>query len=478
MREDTNYRFVRQLTVLAGSSGAVQLLSLLAIPLIARLYDPADFGTLGVFVALLAFASVIATLRYELAIPLPETDTSAAQILGASLLAVAVTTVGVSIAIYSCGVYLTAILGIKTPDSFLWLLPVGVFLTGVFNTFAYWGIRKQQYGRIATAKLSQNVAMLTIQAFGSAFGAFGLVLGQTAGQTAGSFRLFHAAWKDGVFRELSLSSTTRAIRTYSRFPLYSTPGAVLNTVASAAIPLFVSSIYSASAAGLYVMAVRVLGVPSSLVGTAVSQIFLANGADAFRAGRLPRLVDQVHNVLLALSVPIFLSAYLLAPIAFPLVLGDDWIDSGRIAAALAISFGVQFVSSPISMLFTITNQEGRYFYWQGSQALLALIAVAIGWGTGGYSQMLFCLAIAGLVSYGSLYVWERLTMELPVIPNSPRSQQLLIATVIVILCSTSETYFRFSSAPVLSLILFACLSPLFFFSIKSSLREVGHASLS
>jgi len=47
---------------------------LLAAPLLTRLYSPDDFGVLTVYIGILSLLSVIASLRYELAIPLPEDE--------------------------------------------------------------------------------------------------------------------------------------------------------------------------------------------------------------------------------------------------------------------------------------------------------------------------------------------------------------------------------------------------------------------
>ena len=57
-------------SLLVGGTAGVQVLTVLAAPLLTRLYSSEDFGLLSVYTSLLALIGVIFSLRYELAIPL------------------------------------------------------------------------------------------------------------------------------------------------------------------------------------------------------------------------------------------------------------------------------------------------------------------------------------------------------------------------------------------------------------------------
>src|SRR5690606_10969368 len=75
---------VADVVLLSGSTAVGQVVVILASPILARLYTPEDFGTLGVIASLLGIISVIASLRYQLAIPIPEDDEEASQLVVAS----------------------------------------------------------------------------------------------------------------------------------------------------------------------------------------------------------------------------------------------------------------------------------------------------------------------------------------------------------------------------------------------------------
>jgi len=61
------------LTLVTGTTIA-QIITVLASPVITRLYGPETFGILALFTSITSIIAVIACMRYELAIMLPESD--------------------------------------------------------------------------------------------------------------------------------------------------------------------------------------------------------------------------------------------------------------------------------------------------------------------------------------------------------------------------------------------------------------------
>ena len=78
--------FGRHVVTLASGTAVGQVLLVLALPVLTRLYTPADYGALAVYSATLTVLLVLASLRFEQAIPLPEDDRVAGSLLALSLL--------------------------------------------------------------------------------------------------------------------------------------------------------------------------------------------------------------------------------------------------------------------------------------------------------------------------------------------------------------------------------------------------------
>ena len=59
-----------------GNAGA-QVINLITIPVITRLYPPESYGVLGLFLSFSAFLIAVSCLRFEFVILLPEKDNDA-----------------------------------------------------------------------------------------------------------------------------------------------------------------------------------------------------------------------------------------------------------------------------------------------------------------------------------------------------------------------------------------------------------------
>ncbi|KEO81011.1 oligosaccharide flippase family protein [Tumebacillus flagellatus] len=85
-------RFARNVGMLASGTVLSQGLLVLIAPLLTRLYTPEEFGLLAVYTSILSLVLVVASWLYELAIPLPDDEQDAADLLGLCLLLVLVMT--------------------------------------------------------------------------------------------------------------------------------------------------------------------------------------------------------------------------------------------------------------------------------------------------------------------------------------------------------------------------------------------------
>ena len=78
--------FLGSVGVLVGGTGIAGAISALMLPVLTRLYTPHDFSLLAVLTGMIAIVSVAACLRFDIAIPVPERDSEAANVLGLAVL--------------------------------------------------------------------------------------------------------------------------------------------------------------------------------------------------------------------------------------------------------------------------------------------------------------------------------------------------------------------------------------------------------
>jgi O-antigen/teichoic acid export membrane protein len=75
--------------VIGGGTALAQGIGIISTPVITRLYNPSDFGLLGVYSSVLTILLVLASLRYEYAIPVPKDSSKAANLLILCLMIIA-----------------------------------------------------------------------------------------------------------------------------------------------------------------------------------------------------------------------------------------------------------------------------------------------------------------------------------------------------------------------------------------------------
>lgn len=370
--------FARGVSVLVGGTTSAQALMVLASPLLTRLYSPEDFGLLAVYSGLLALFTVIASLRYELAIPLPERHVDAVNVSILSLIIV-LTMAGISgVMVLLVGDRVANILDTPNLAKYFWLLPVGVLLSGIYKVFNYWTVRVKGFGDIAKTRISQTLVTLAIQLLGYKLGGVALLIGQAGGQGIGSFRLARRALKEENYKSWSWIGICRVAKRYKQLPLFSIWSGLFNTAGGQLPPLMFAALFSTGAAGLYALAHRILAMPMSLVGDAVGKVFFSRAAEAYREGLLAPLVEKVHGKLAEIAMPITVLVIISGPELFALIFGESWRESGYFARYMSPWLYMVFITSPLSTLFSIMEKERFGMFFQTFLLLARLVAILVG----------------------------------------------------------------------------------------------------
>ncbi len=392
--------FARSVSVLAGGTAAGQLIVVAASPILTRLYSPEDFGLLAVYAAILGMLGVIASLRYQLAIPLPNNDKEAASIAVLSLLVVAFMTLLTSVVVWLFGVQLVNLLGAPGLIPYLWMIPIGLLLVGVYQVFQYWAIRTRKFSNVARTRFSQSLFMVITQIGGYALGPVALLFGRVVGQSAGIIGLGRSAFRNSSdhFRNVNVEKVIKSAGQHRKFPLVSTWAGLASAAGAQLPPLLIAAFLGIGAAGLFSLAQRVLAQPMSIVGKAISDVFYQKATHAHREGGLAQIVQSVFSTLLVLGVPPAIAAFIFAPDIFVLVFGSDWHSAGMVARWMIPWMLSDFVVSPCTGIYPIINKHGVALRFQVALMISGIIGSVVG---GWYLESLLAsIAMISLLNSG------------------------------------------------------------------------------
>ena len=370
--------FDRSIMVLASGTIGAQGILVLAAPFLTRIYSPEAFGVLAIYTMLLTLIVSISSLSYQLAIPISQDEEEVPNLAALSLVLVCVSALLTGLLVLAYKRDIAELLNISNFESYLFLLPIGVLLAGCFQVFLFWNTREKLFTEIARTRIRQALASVVIQIAGFNFGAIGLLLGQIAGQSAGTLKLAKSVILGSRYTNISWRGMASAAVRYRKFPLLSTWGSILNSAGTFLPTIFIATFFGPGAAGFYALANRVAVAPLQAVGGAVSKTFFAYAKDAHQSDRLGLLVSALYRKLTFIVFLPTLIISIIGPGFFSLIFGEKWQISGELIRLLALWVGLQFVVSPLTVVFFVTGQQKKGLIFQGVLLVFRILGLCLG----------------------------------------------------------------------------------------------------
>lgn len=386
---------------LASGTAAGRLVLVAVMPLVTRLYSPADFALLAVYMALVNTIVVAACLRLEVAIPLAETDGQAADLLYMALLAGFVISILILIIALFAAQQTANLIGNPFIAPYIWLVGFGVFFGASYAALQYWATRARRFGSIGRTRVTQAcvgaTAMLGLGWLDVT--PLGLLVGNMLTVGAGGARLALEAARNDVdrLRCVTWKRMVATLRRYRRYPLFSTPEALAN-VAGIQVPILLIAALSGEAAGQLFLAMQIMTAPMTLLGRSIGQVYMSRAPEELRHGRLARFTFAMMRRLFLIGVGPMALAAALAPWMFPLVFGANWTSAGAIVSWIAPWMLLQLVVSPVSMALYVTDRQALALGLQVFGLLLRIGAVA--WAGGAMpTAIVETYAVSGAIFY-------------------------------------------------------------------------------
>jgi O-antigen/teichoic acid export membrane protein len=402
----------RSVAVLAGGNVAAQAVTLAAAPILTRIYSPADYGVLTVMSSMVAVLVILATCRFQLAIPLPQEAWKGRQLLVIALCLAAGSSMVLALLVWMSAERLFGWFGLPGAIPFWWFIPAAVLAIGAYETLSHWTLRRKDYRLLTRTRMAQAATGVTASiGLGVLWaGPLGLLIGAILFQATGLAQLGRRAWSDAVTdRSSQVRTTTTPVtatfREYLPFAGYSSLGAVLNSLAIMLAPLLIARLYGDEASGAFGLAYRMITVPLLLVGTAVSQVFLAEAASCLsdRSAHISGLHQRITGRMVWFAMGV-VGLGLMSPTLFPIVFGTRWVQAGQFAAWMSLYCAAQMVVSPASNLAVLLRRQDVQCSLDLLRVLMVVPALLVPHRFGASAtQTVACYSLAMLAMYGVYY---------------------------------------------------------------------------
>lgn len=390
---------------LMSGTAAAQLIGALSAPIISRIFTPESFGEAAMFASLTGIIAAVACLRYELAIVLAEDEREAASVFATSCISCFVVTIAIIPFFIGFADSLTKLIEKPQLKEYIYFAPFMIFIMGIYNSLNYWNTRSKEFSSLSVSKilgsLVNNSISITLGSFGR--NSTGTLVGASIGaQSVTSALLTVQILKrhgGSIFGHLSIVSIWQAAVRFRRFPMYSSWSCLINTSSWMLPALILSAFFSSTIAGFYALGFRMLQMPLSLISGALSQVFFQRAKEANDAGRLALLTEAMFIRLITMGLfPCVLLA-IIGNQLFEVAFGRQWSEAGVYTQILAPWALVWFVTSPLSTVYLILEQQHREPTAQLIIFLCRCFALLAGGMSGNPRFAIILLSFGGVIAY-------------------------------------------------------------------------------
>ena len=359
-------RIVRNTSVLLSGNMLAQIITLMAYPIISRIYAPDEMGTLNLFVSIFAILVLIANAEYQNVLVFHKDEKDLPSVLSVCLGCVALVSTLV-LATVPFSAEISSLFGSADLADWYFLMPIYVAATAIWNICDSLIIRKKLFKYI-----SLYLILLAIYNVGLkillghlGWGTAGLIISAVSGSLLILLLVcLYAQWKEKLFSSLgelpTWSSTLAIAREYIKFPKFSLSRKTLNLV-SKSLPIFLlSAHFGMTEIGLYTMGLLLAHTPINVAcGSLYKIMFRFVTEKVWKEEKILPIIKKYIASVFMIGVPSFALLYFILPDLTAIMLGENWRISGeyiRLMLPWLLAFAVADVIEFIPEIFK--KQEG------------------------------------------------------------------------------------------------------------------------
>ncbi len=345
----------------------VQLIALLLLPWVSKLYAPDTLGDLALILSISTLLSIAVGGRYEQAIVICQEPLERKHLLRLTLWITAL----VTLALLALAPAIDPWIGTTryaTLQGKLWLIPPVVCTLGLCATLSNYALSLGHFKRIATSKAVQGLGNNGLKV---GFGLFSPTVWSLWGAQIASTLLALIP----LLRPLKHSRQTnnpsshrelgQVARKYRAFPLFSLPQAAITTLLGSILILMLPLGYTTVEIGLVTMATMLARRPIQLIADSVSQVYFNRLSVAHHAQAPWRpLVRPLLMLTLVAGIPTLLLLWWAMPYLVRWFLAPEYAACTEIIRAMLVYLLVFFFTSIINVIPDIIGWQRAHLQIQ------------------------------------------------------------------------------------------------------------------
>ena len=197
-------------------------------------------------------------------------------------------------------------------------------------------------------------------------------------------------------------------KAFRDFPFVNAPHAVADALKEIFVVVLFIKFFNKETVGYYYFALKIIRIPISLIGIAFAQVFYNNAADLISKKKSIRkyVMKNARDLFLISIVPVLVLMFFGEEL-FSFAFGSNWAFAGKLAAINAPVLLVLFVSSPLSRIPMLLNQQRWFFVISmfNNVSILTTIFIGSRWFHMSFEDLWIALTVLQFVVLSSVIVW-------------------------------------------------------------------------
>ncbi|WP_194442106.1 oligosaccharide flippase family protein [Pseudoalteromonas simplex] len=355
---------------LVSSNLIVQLINVLTIPILSRLYSPHYWGEYSFYLAIFLILAPLSCLSLGGAIILTDRKDEQYKIsVIASYIAIFLTFL---LAISILFLKVISFQDIELNYYFI-LLPLLLMFHEVLLS---WLTKHGNFKAIALILAFSaliNVLVAISSKMYSQITFNGLIAGHLAMYLIQIMLFYYCVIKvdsNPFFRFYSLPVLYKTFIKYKDFPLFKTPQTFFASVSQGLPVLIFNKLGFIEASGKYGMARKLVGMPSQLIGKALTRVYFKELSDSInKKKKIRRSLLKSSAAIAVVTLPVFIIIIFYGSDIFSFILGKEWEKAGDYAALLSFWLYFALINKPATAAIAPLKLQKEFFIYE-----LALMA--------------------------------------------------------------------------------------------------------
>ena len=390
-----------KINIMKISSGTVlgQAVSVITLPVIARLYAPSILGEFASVNAVITICASYLDLGLTNAIMIEKDEDTYDLYRVISTLTLLLTVISTACA----GMYLSTVMTVGI-SKLVWIIlyfAVNLFVSQQIQLSYTWLNRNQEYSCLMKNQVIKSI-VFGITAIGLGLcgsGESGYFLGYTLSQIATLMHMRRLLPSGLLIFNVELS--VKFFKKHRHFLIYQLPFNLIGNFKDQLPTLLIGRFWGDSMLGYYSMAQKILSIPVGILSNAIGKVFYSIASEMRRKGEgIGSYVQK--NITRAMLLAILPVAVIMAcsDTLIPLVLGNEWMDASGFIVILAFQAYIVFLQGSVQGLSIILEKQSYSLVSVIAQIAAVFAAVLLGnyWFTSIYVALLLMVLLFSIIT--------------------------------------------------------------------------------